>query len=335
MVDGTFTPRAAEAMAYAAGEMPERTAAKMASKLGPITYSASSFKRIARSVAEHWERDRERFEDRTIQRVELPEKTRRLAVSIDRVSLLMVEPDGLNWRMAWCGTVTMVDAQGNPLKTLRYGRMPAEGPHVVREQMKWDVKALVERDEQLEVICVSDGARGLCQLLDEDYPNAVRYIDFYHLIEKLAEATNAYANHQPLTRSVGEIIDDWRIRLLNNDGAIDEIYDIIDRWDARELEVGDKKPIHAALTYIENNRDQMNYAAGRRLGHPIGSGHVEACCKQLVQNRMKRNGQRWKTKGGQAILTLRSLATDARWDAAMEVMLPTFRQRVEPVSQAA
>lgn len=39
--------------------------------------------------------------------------------------------------------------------------------------------------------------------------------------------------------------------------------------------------------------------------------HVEACCKQLVHTRMKRNGQRWKRRGGQAILTLRKLATDA------------------------
>lgn len=335
MVESTFTPRAGEAMAYAAAEMPERNAADMAAKLGAMTYSPSSFKRVARSVATRWERDRERFEDRTIQRVEIPDDTRRLAVSIDRVSLLMVEEDGLNWRMAWCGTVTMVDEDGTALKTLRFGRMPTESSHVVREQMLWDVKALVGRGEDLEVVCVSDGSRQLCEILDEDYPGAVRYIDFYHLIEKLAAAVRAYANHRPLRRSPDEIVDDWRMRLLNNDGAIDEIYEIIDGWNVRDLQVGDNRPVHAALTYIENHRGQMNYAAARRRGHPIGSGHVEACCKQLVDNRMKRNGQRWKPQGGQAILTLRSLATDARWDAAMEVMMPTFRQHVEPVSQAA
>ena len=79
----------------------------------------------------------------------------------------------------------------------------------------------------------------------------------------------------------------------------------------------------------------MNYARARGRGHPIGSGHVEACCKPLVQARMKRNGQRWKQAGGQAILTLRSLATDARWEAAMEALLPKFKRQVERVAQAA
>ena len=50
---------------------------------------------------------------------------------------------------------------------------------------------------------------------------------------------------------------------------------------------------------------------------------------------MKRNGQRWKEQGGQAVLTLRSLATDARWDVAMDVLMPTFRQSVKAVNQVA
>ena len=48
-----------------------------------------------------------------------------------------------------------------------------------------------------------------------------------------------------------------------------------------------------------------------------------------------RNGQRWKEQDGQAVLTLRSLATDARWDVAMDVLMPTFRQSVEAVNQVA
>jgi hypothetical protein len=34
-------------------------------------------------------------------------------------------------------------------------------------------------------------------------------------------------------------------------------------------------------------------------------------------------------------LTLRSLATDARWEEAMQVMMPIFKRRVELVAQAA
>ena len=336
MVQGQWTPGCAAAMAYAAQELPERSAAKVAARLGAMSYSYSSFQRLRSVVADRWEKDRDIFEEQVIEAVEIPEETRRMAVAIDRVSLPMKEEPGIKYRMAYCGTVTLYDDEGQPRKTLRYGRMPYEGAHILREQMRYDVEALLRRGTELEVVCLSDGAAELCNILDEDYPEAsARYIDFYHVVEKLAAAVKAYANHRPLRRSADEIIADWRLRLLNKVGAIDEIEDIITRWNVRHLEVGDKKPVHEALTYIDNHREQMRYAKAREQGHPIGSGHVEACCKQLVQSRMKRSGQRWKESGGQAVLTLRSLATDARWDTAMKVLMPTFRQSVEPVNQAA
>ena len=336
MLQGQWTPGCAEAMAYVAQELPERSAAKVAAKLGAMSYSYSSFQRLRSVVAAQWEKDRDIYEEQVIEAVDLPKNTYRLGVSIDRVSLPMKEETGIKYRMAYCGTVTLYDDEGQPLNTLRYGRVPYEGSHILREQMRYDVESLLRRRPGMEVVCLSDGAAELCNILDEDFPEAsARYIDFYHVVEKLAAAVKAYANHRPLRRSTDEIIADWRLRLLNQVGAIDEIEDIITRWNVRHLEVGDKKPVHEALTYIENHREQMGYASAREQGHPIGSGHVEACCKQLVQSRMKRSGQRWKEKGGQAVLTLRSLATDARWDVAMEVLMPTFRQSVEPANQVA
>ena len=50
---------------------------------------------------------------------------------------------------------------------------------------------------------------------------------------------------------------------------------------------------------------------------------------------MKRSGQRWKSRGGQAVLTLRSWATDARSEPAMTALMPTFKRSVETVNQAA
>jgi hypothetical protein len=335
MVGGQWTPGCAEAMAYVAQELPERAAAKVAQKMGAMDYSHNSFKRVARTLGERWEADRDTYEEATIEVVEIPDETQRLAVSIDRVSLLIDEEDALRWRMAYCGTLTLYDGQGEPLKTLRYGRMPGEGAHILREQMKWDVAALTERGDELEVVALSDGAAELCNILDEDYPEAARYIDYYHLIEKISAALTAFCNQRGTTQEASEVLAKWKTLLLNEPNAIEQIEQAIKRWRADDIEVGGQKPVHHALTYIANHKEQMNYAQARAEGHPIGSGHVEACCKQLVQTRMKRNGQRWKPRGGQSILTLRSLATDARWEEAMQVMMPSFRRRVEPVAQAA
>ena len=335
MVSGQWTPGCAEAMAYAAAELPERCAATVAKKLGAMAYSHNSFKRVARRLGERWEDGRDLYEEATIEAMDIPDQTARLAVSIDRVSLLIDEEDGLHWRMAYCGTLTLYDGGGEPLRTLRYGRMPGEGAHILREQMKWDVAALTRRRPDLEVVTLSDGAAELCRILDEDYPAAERYIDYYHLVEKLAGALRAFCSQRPTTQDAEAVLDQWKLRLLNEPGAIEAIEQAIRRWRAEDLEVGGQRPVHQALTYIANHAAQMNYARARQKGHPIGSGHVEACCKQLVQTRMKRSGQRWKRRGGQAILTLRSLATDARWGPAMQAMLPSFKRRIDTVAQAA
>lgn len=335
MVRGEWTPGCAEAMAYVAQELPERAAAKVAEKLGAMGYSYNSFKRVARTLGERWEADRDIYEEAIIQAFKMPDETARLAVSIDRVSLLIAEEARLNWRMAYCGTLTLYNNRGEPLKTLRYGRMPGEGSHILREQMKADVAALCGRRGDLEVVTLSDGAAEMCNILDADYPEATRYIDYYHLVEKLSAALTTFCTQRSTSQTASEVLAKWKARLLNEPNAIGRIERVMKRWRAEELEVGGQKPVHQALTYLANHKAQMNYAKARAAGHPIGSGHVEACCKQLVQTRMKRNGQRWKHHGGQSILTLRNLATDARWEDAMRVMMPIFKQCVEPVAQAA
>ena len=42
---------------------------------------------------------------------------------------------------------------------------------------------------------------------------------------------------------------------------------------------------HELITYLTNNRERMDYPRYRALGFPIGSGDVEAECKDLVQAR--------------------------------------------------
>ena len=53
----------------------------------------------------------------------------------------------------------------------------------------------------------------------------------------------------------------------------------------------------------------------RRQGLPIGSGVVEAACKTLIGQRLKRSGMRWSIEGGQNIINLRGIVLSRRWDA--------------------
>ena len=72
----------------------------------------------------------------------------------------------------------------------------------------------------------------------------------------------------------------------------------------------------------------MGYAEAKDKGLPIGSGVVEATCKTLVTERLKRSGMRWSERGGQAILTLRALLQSNRFESGWALLSNTYRAEV-------
>jgi hypothetical protein len=88
------------------------------------------------------------------------------------------------------------------------------------------------------------------------------------------------------------------------------------------------KVIATELGYFRKNRHRMRYAGYHNQNLPVGSGVVEAACKTLVTQRMKRSGMRWRPEGGQAILTLRSLAQSDRFDQAWALLAATYQAEV-------
>ena len=86
--------------------------------------------------------------------------------------------------------------------------------------------------------------------------------------------------------------------------------------------------IGEVLRYFRRNRHRMRYADTQARHLPIGSGVVEAACKTLVTQRLKRSGMRWRRAGGQAILTLRSLLQSSRFEQAWGLLSKTYRQDV-------
>ena len=89
-----------------------------------------------------------------------------------------------------------------------------------------------------------------------------------------------------------------------------------------------RQAIHKALAYFREHRHRMRYGVLRAQNLPIGSGVVEAACKTLVSQRLKRAGMRWRTAGGQAILTLRALCQSDRFDRAWQLLGETYKRSV-------
>ena len=62
----------------------------------------------------------------------------------------------------------------------------------------------------------------------------------------------------------------------------------------------------------------MNYSEYLSHGSPIGSGIVESGCKQIVTERLKLSGMRWKHAGARQIMTLPSILLSQTWDARLK-----------------
>ena len=67
----------------------------------------------------------------------------------------------------------------------------------------------------------------------------------------------------------------------------------------------------------------------KQQSFPIGSGVVESACKQIVSERMKLAGMRWKKPGAQAVMTLRCITLSNIWNQVFDKML----DNIEPVER--
>jgi hypothetical protein len=331
LLDACTTPYAARAIAYTLQSVPGREGQRLCQEHGVLPYSHDTLEKVAGSLGQRWEDNRDGLEDLLIESFEIPEQAHGVSVAVDRVSLSVDEtpptPDGkppkervVVGRMAYCASLTLHDKEGRPLWTKRYGRMPHESDAIIREQLLWDARRILERQPELERVALSDGGKDMQRWLDEDFSSWDRLCDLYHLSSYLAGALGAVRLSQAeRERRLGA----WKHRLAHEAGAAQAILDELGGWKSRAVEV------KGAIAYMEKRIERMNYAPVHARGLPIGSGHVEATCKQLVTVRMKRTRQRWTVPGAQNILNLRTLATSNVWENAMGIVLERMVEHVD------
>jgi hypothetical protein len=109
---------------------------------------------------------------------------------------------------------------------------------------------------------------------------------------------------------------------------VDDILAALSESGKRTVRIGTTRPVHEAITYLENHREMLDYPGARRRGLPIGSGNTEATCKTLFTVRMKRSGARWKEATAADVINLRALALSDRWEPALQLTLAPLRKAV-------
>jgi hypothetical protein len=156
-----------------------------------------------------------------------------------------------------------------------------------------------------QLIILGDGARWIWNLADKRLPQATQIVDLFHAREHL------HALAELLTFIVGDPQAWLTDRLTElDDGDIEALCAAARRYD-NDL-VGPKAhDVDKAIKYFETNAHRMRYAHYRAVGMFVGSGVVEAACKNVLGARLKRSGMHWTTHGATAITTLRCQQSSA------------------------
>jgi hypothetical protein len=218
-----------------------------------------------------------------------------------------------------CATVAYDDRAGNRLLTRRMARMPQTNKRTLKSQLTAEVMtALIQRPD-LRVIKVADGAADNWHDLDALLPFGAEGLDFSHAVTQLGDALGA---------AYGEGTPQYQARFATLREVLRDAPEGVDTVRGALCRLRTRYPrrpaLHKALAYCREHRHRMRYGVLRAQPLPIGSGVVEAAWKTLVSQRLKRAGMRWRTAGGQAILTFRALCQSDRFDRAWQLLGETY-----------
>jgi len=293
-------------------------------ELAGIKVSRKDAERIAEAIGEDVEQwdARERCKTRFAQTppCDSPKTIEHLYIEMDGTGVPMTpwelqgrkgkQPDGsAKTREAKLGCVftqTALNEQGRPM------RDPAStiftGAIEDCKAFGWRIYAQAVRAGLFaakRVVVLADGAEWIRNLAEFHFPKATRIIDFYHALEHVGALSRALFMRP-------DAADQWRERWcgLLEQGKVETI---LEQAAARMP----RDPRHnldawREYGYFDTNKECMRYQAFREQGLFVGSGVVEAGCKNVVGKRLKQSGMQWTVQGANSIIALRCASLSTR-----------------------
>jgi hypothetical protein len=231
-------------------------------------------------------------------------------VSADLTGVGMQGPGGSSaeGRMAAVGMIWNAGEEGR----VRYvcgltGGLAALGEPLRRQG------AQVGMDRAERWVAIADGGAGIEDWLRANFPRVEAVVlDFYHAAEHLGEWAKAlHADEAEAARVAAA----WCHRLKHEGGGA--VLSALRGLDLAAWSAEARAAHRQLVVYFENQVHRMDYPLYRSKGWLIGSGPVEAACKQVVGQRLKGSGMRWSEPGADAVCHLRALfrGEKGQWDA--------------------
>jgi len=342
MTGETLTPMVREAVHFASGHNSPIEVESILAKCALFNPSRTAMLHANSALGEVWKVHGEAIVAKVREKETIPSETQALVVSLDGVNVLMrekgkkrgrkckkpmenpSEDTPTSYQNAMVGSVSLYrppekEEKGPQRISSRYvARMPEEGFADFRTALEAEVSGTAKKlPEGCHKVLLLDGGRGLWSYVMSCpvFKGYLAVVDFYHASEYLAKA--AEAAYGQSTYSSQGWFRRWKERLLTEGGAAGKVIRAMG-YLLRGLKGERRAQILSARRFFRNNLQRMDYAWFHSRGLPVGSGVVEAACKSVVKARMCRSGMRWSKKGGETILSLRTVIKSSRWDACWE-----------------
>ena len=147
-------------------------------------------------------------------------------------------------------------------------------------------------------VVIGDGAEWIWNLAGQHFPGAIQIVDLFHARQHLWNvARSLHPSDEALQRQ-------WIMRHQPKlDGG--KIQELVTFLQALESPASASDLIASEAAYFQNNATRMAYPSFRSRSLFVGSGVIEAGCKTLIGDRLKRSGMFWTVRGANAILALR------------------------------
>ena len=156
---------------------------------------------------------------------------------------------------------------------------------------------------------VADGADAIFNAFQEQFDRGdgkARFlVDYYHVDEHLGKAADRIApgHKEPwLHQQHGLLLASKIAEVLKN---LEPHFEPLDEKEP---------PVRATHHYIDKRRNNVDYAAAKAAGLPIGSGEVEGGHRHVIQQRLKISGAWWTVSNAEAMLQLRTTRANQDWD---------------------
>jgi hypothetical protein len=208
-------------------------------------------------------------------------------------------------------TAAQWDARDLPVPAVRCVVAAVEEACVFGERCAAEAERLrLRQAQQLSVL--GDGAEWIWNLAGRHFAGCVEVLDIWHGVEHVAEGAKAICAPDGVAAQTQR----GKERLLADGywGVTEWVGELAGQMACG----GDGAALAEVLNYFAGHQDRLNYALRLRRGQSIGSGLVESSIKQLLNQRLKQTGARWRVEHVGPLVELGALAAGPEWQALWE-----------------